>query len=53
MRWEYKVVDVPLKSMVSEWEAQLNQFGLQGWELVSEHQYDNSNAVRYTLKRMK
>ena len=52
VRWEYRVVDAPLKS-IDEWEARLNQFGLQGWELVSEHQYENSNTVRYTLKRMK
>ena len=52
-RWEYMVVELHLKSTVDEWETQLNKYGLQGWELASEHQYENSSTVRYTLKRMR
>jgi len=61
--WEYKVVDYvpdPGDAGVSTekgvhhrgiFEGQLNQLGAQGWELVSEHQYQGSFVVRYTFKR--
>lgn len=54
-RWEYKVVDAPLRDIGSklDYETRLNQFGLEGWELISEHQYESSNTIRYTFKRTK
>lgn len=63
VNWEYKVVDyvpdpdeagVPTAKGVHHrgvFEIQLNQLGAQGWELVSEHQYEGSFVIRYTFKR--
>ena len=52
--WEYKAVNLTSNNFnVADYEAQLNQLGSQGWELVSEKQDGGSNFIRYTLKRAK
>jgi hypothetical protein len=52
--WEYKVVSLKVDSKI---EAKLNEFGSQGWELVSYSDYisngTGSDAGIYHFKRAK
>lgn len=53
--WEYKVVNIIIShsSDSSDYEAQLNQLGSQGWELVLEQPGAEVHDIRYILKRPK
>ncbi len=55
MRWEYKVIEVKRKFLTGgiapeSFQAQLNELGREGWELVSVNQ-NQMHSVVAVLKR--
>lgn len=54
-RWQYKVVEVPVKlfggGITERMQAELDKLGSQGWDLVSTVQAATMDVVRLVLKR--
>jgi hypothetical protein len=53
-KWEYRVTTAGSTfsgPKDDEMEAMLNEWGLQGWELVTVTKIENSNKIRLVAKR--
>jgi len=53
-KWEYRVTTAGSTfsgPKDDEMEAMLNEWGLQGWELVTVTKIENSNKIRIVAKR--
>lgn len=55
MQWEYRVVYLGTfwsGPKEADFEATLNELGMEGWEVVAALPVENSNQVRVVLKRL-
>jgi hypothetical protein len=54
-KWEYRVITAGSTfsgPKDEDMEAMFNEWGLQGWELVTVTKIENSNKIRIVAKRL-